>query len=409
MAIIIHSKNIYEINDNKVIDNEVDKIENTIVEVQTIRELDKPVYTDNNAYANGEKINYQNKSSENSQAEIVNLGEGSQDFGYIASAYAEFGNRSYIVITLLIPRNQKNKFVERIRDKDDKGNSLISIKNYGNIFTSTVEQDWTIEVDWNNYVGGAPNAKITRKGILYNRGPEDRTNVPDIDIISHLHAVADITYAYASVDITNDLPNSISEVQLDENNRYKIVIEMPISSYGYTLAAIDMVEAPLRDGNYTVTAKGDYTRTVITQIEISVNGDIYSVDISDKNIVVGNGEHIYSFDGNELMQTTNTPTVEDIYQTVIDDWKQGKETATLRCAIADYKDDRGNIAVSPNLDKMIFAHGDIVEPYAYGVHGQDKPMATYRDNTPKRFKVTGVHIVSEGATYQDIDIQEIKQ
>lgn len=469
MAIIIPSKNIYEINDNKVIDNEVDKIENTIVEVQTIRELDKPVYTDNNAYANGEKINYQNKSNEDSQAKIVNLGEGSQDYGYIASAYAEFGKRSYIVITLLIPKYQKDKVVERIRDKDEKGNSLISIKNYGDIYTSTVTQDWTIEVKWNDYWGGTPNAKITEKGMLYDTNTEYKSNVPDIDIISHLRAVANITWVSATVDITNDLPNNISEVQLAENNRYKIVIEMPIGSYGYTLKAIDSVLSPLKDGNYTVTATGNYTSTNIRRIEISVNGDIYSVDISDKDIVVGNGEHIYSFDGNELMQTTNTPTVENIYQEVIDDWKQGKETATLRCAITDYGNAKitivnsmvtsggydcffySNYPFKPNdkiyyeeyvytvnsfsgdngrlfapfgtelfynkeivvkvndFEKTVFKWDDIVEPYVYGVHGKDKPMATYKDGTPKHFKVTGVHIIADGGIYQDIDIQEIRQ
>lgn len=89
-------------------------------------------------------------------------------------------------------------------------------------------------------------------------------------------------------------------------------------------------------------------------------------------------------------------------------WKNGKETATIRVSINDYYDTDGNLAVSISDDSvpMLFKNGDIVIPYVATPNG-DRPMSSKPDGTPKEFLVTGVTLISDGAVWQELQLQEV--
>lgn len=79
-------------------------------------------------------------------------------------------------------------------------------------------------------------------------------------------------------------------------------------------------------------------------ISINFYGNTIGIDMNDKTITInGNGSHPISFEGNELMQTTNyvmeNGTSKDYLTTAfgktMDLYKNGKETATILCDIHD--------------------------------------------------------------------------
>lgn len=97
-------------------------------------------------------------------------------------------------------------------------------------------------------------------------------------------------------------------------------------------------------------------------------------------------------------------TPADIYS----EWKNGKENATLRVSIGDYYDENNELAKSINNDSipMLFENGDIVIPYVSTPNG-DRPMSLRPDGTPKSFRVTGVTLISDGAVWQELQLQEV--
>ena len=89
-------------------------------------------------------------------------------------------------------------------------------------------------------------------------------------------------------------------------------------------------------------------------------------------------------------------------------WKNGKETATIRVSVNDYYDTDGNLTLSIGDDDlpMLFKNGDMVIPYVATPNG-DRPMSSKPDGTPKEFLVTGVTLISDGAVWQELQLQEV--
>ena len=101
---------------------------------------------------------------------------------------------------------------------------------------------------------------------------------------------------------------------------------------------------------------------------------------------------------------------------IIKDWQKGKETATIRVSVNDYYDTDGNIAVSINKHcgadgqelnlPMLFKNGDKVIPFVATPNG-DRPMSLRPNGSPKSFRVTGVTLISDGAVWQELQLQEV--
>jgi hypothetical protein len=91
------------------------------------------------------------------------------------------------------------------------------------------------------------------------------------------------------------------------------------------------------------------------------------------------------------------------------DYKNGKETATIRCSISDYYDydsEKKVIAIDNSTGKMSFVEGDQVIPMVYGADGKDYPMSLKQDGNPKVFNVLGTKKYYNGAVWQELYLQE---
>lgn len=70
-------------------------------------------------------------------------------------------------------------------------------------------------------------------------------------------------------------------------------------------------------------------------------------------------------------------------------------------------DKKGEKVISVLDKKMSFHLNDEVMPMIFGSDGKDRPMSYYKDGTPKCFKVVGSNIIYDGAVWQKISLQEI--
>lgn len=99
-------------------------------------------------------------------------------------------------------------------------------------------------------------------------------------------------------------------------------------------------------------------------------------------------------------------TLTDIFADVKDKYANGKETATLRCSIADYYDGNGVKRISKD-EAQIFSIYDKVQPMICGANGQDTPMSKNKDGLPKEFQVLSTKIFFDGAVWQELTLQEV--
>jgi hypothetical protein len=149
-------------------------------------------------------------------------------------------------------------------------------------------------------------------------------------------------------------------------------------------------------GSTTFDVKGTYTEYNTEQLEITIYGNTIGIDLTDGTVDYGSGNKPHTLSGNELMQDSAVigakKVTEWLANGVLNQYKQGKETAVLLCSIDD--------------DLNFFELGAIVEPYVLGANGKDVPMSRYPNSEPKQFVVVGTRIFYDGAVWQEITIQE---
>lgn len=94
---------------------------------------------------------------------------------------------------------------------------------------------------------------------------------------------------------------------------------------------------------------------------------------------------------------------------VIDRYKNGKETAEILCGINDYFSDVGDKVISDTGEtgKMTFEIGDIVIPQTLSANGVDAPLSRYENGNPKQFEVVGAKFIYDGAVWQELTLQEV--
>ena len=123
------------------------------------------------------------------------------------------------------------------------------------------------------------------------------------------------------------------------------------------------------------------------------------LDYIKKEVSVDNNSW-FSLPKNELMQE-NSYKGESMYvldfiaSTIISHYKEGKETAVIRCSIPE--------------DLSVFEIGDEVIPMVYGADGVDRPMSRYKNGTQKVFNVVGTKFIYDGAVWQELTLQEKTQ
>lgn len=416
--IIIPSKHIYSINNSKVVDNAITKVE--VSENALIRQY-------GNILSREYTFNFYSTTFD--------------DNGYMVATPNWGSNASYDTI------NKEFSGVEFYVYQDTTDYSMVA--------TATFD----VEVD-----------KITR--II--------TNKEQTEITSHkLHS-----------------RKSISETQIKgvsgsmklETNSYETNEELPLKIVSYD------EERGIITLNYTKKIFwfiDENTWGVLISDTITIEGDY--LDPSENVVSYGGGKTPFSMQTNELVQSSaynydwRSVSQANAFN-ILRSYGNGKETATLRCAISNYSeyyDDYAAIQIRINVIAVIYKGdgtvmsvtiktditlntgdllaldngtilrvgvydikqgyynsiatsagqpeptigehlavvgdkyveqvpwtlriGDIVIPYVYGSNGKDKPMSQKKNGTPKEFKIVGKKMIYDGGVWQEIAVQEYER
>lgn len=389
MAIIIPSNKIYSKSFDPIVDNEI-----TGIELET----------------NEATINYDTQTVFNQQYEDfadIDTGNTVQSFkGYQGSTWiADQGILNSAVIGALV---------------------IISEVQYSIVITAKIEENQENQLITNLITGlskatGEPNILYTIYGD-YSKGKLDGNTVwlkgqgDDISLVySYPHGIIDndqetshesnVSYslegktsvnysasanfsdgthtvtAHAEVSLGSFTYASPIKVIIDNKEYWRIQFDIiaglrlntaTISKIGLTYSGPDNTfEAPITEGIYeTYTPK---------RIEVSINGNVLKLDLKSGTSKIGNGNKVFSFEGNELIQTTNVPSIESKYQSIIDKWKNGKQTAVIRCAIADYySEDKEEVTTNYNAQISITKVTNLT--LGYDVEFQSTKKIQFGDN-----------------------------
>lgn len=144
------------------------------------------------------------------------------------------------------------------------------------------------------------------------------------------------------------------------------------------------------------------------EIEININGFVVSINEEDDVVVVGstsgNGNHI-SIKRSLLSQ--NKDYASNKASQLLNNYSNGKETATIRCSISQYYDEKGKLVISSkNADKMLFEHYDKVVPMVRSGRRKELAMSYTADGLAKVFDVVGVRVFFDGAVWQELTLRE---
>lgn len=165
--------------------------------------------------------------------------------------------------------------------------------------------------------------------------------------------------------------------------------------------------------NYTEQT-GRIDSVVFPSFSVSILGKEYDLSSASKR-TYGSGEKNFEIQSNEFFQLYqedvdgenyplgtffesqdgNVSASENLCKKIIENYKDGKETAVIRCSIPE------------NLS--VFDIGDEVIPMVYGADGADRPMSRYRDGADKVFVVVGTKFIYDGAVWQELTLQEKTQ
>lgn len=382
MIIKIPSKNIYGNLQNDIVrKNVIDKVECSVQKISLVNEYETVVLNE--------------EQTPNATSSPT---ENTQDFedGNVVGSRARVA--AAIILTksichigqLTVPKYRNNETVYSISNSADSQRSGVQIE-----VQAKVDQYIQKEIGYNpsldEYLIGTvhwePDSSQTQYGIGTSLSQKtyniQGTNFASTAKIS-IEQKDDKTVTFkasniyigtsAGANLTKNLDISIDKPTITENSdSYTISDVEVLCGYDVALCYV-MVESETTDISninenlFQPVSLQAQTRVVVTplKIDITVYGNLIRLEIDDETKNVGVGKNNYSFDGNELIQATNTygdqNSVERQALQTITEYKSGKETATITCSIEDYYDTDGNLAIST---KKKFVSNPIVATIEY--------------------------------------------
>ena len=413
MAIKIPSSKIYEMQNPKVRDNVIERIEVGAVEVLPNNKSEEVVYTNTiSGFTKDEGSN----SIIGRKDYLVNMYNNE----FVAVDYVELVKEEtrYTKGQIVIPIHKDNFYISKIVAKE------------GNNFQYTIKGKTTTK-DCNATVTAHSQSYVSRGEITYSNA-KSKSEIIEFPKMP----ISILSRSLIGIKLNGKLKNDTNvnlSLSKDNNNYYLdySILWYYLTEYlkGYTL---------LGD---TFEAKGKHEEYIAEQIEITVYGKTIGIDLQNKTLYI-NGEtakKVHSIDGNELMQTTNytigggeeiivevggelgqavgnskcelfydgllnvgqelwlngekgtiqelktedenyytimfpssgewassigksvivklNGTLEDIFTKIKEKYQNGKETATIRCSIADYYDYNTNeVAISDKFVNVPYTH-----------------------------------------------------
>lgn len=303
MAIIIPSKNIYEIDNPKIIDNIIDNVSVEKTVITPNNDYETPVYNEdikigvyNNAISDP---NGKDKST------IVNLKSfpyqgGNFIYWYFCShtEYNTYGKTQ--TITIKIPKLQNNSFVNKIYyGENDEGDNNIKYSLYGYKKSGEVSSSVSFDIG----VGSVSNERIG--DIVYSDpiyGENERFEIPKKEEFiyegSFDNGLTSGTGSATSTAILYDSSTLLTAKPTDyiENGVEYYLLEFNV------ICGVRVVKMGGNGGNSPIALAGTYEEYVPEQIEITIYGNTIGINLTDGSVTYGSGNKPLSLSGNELLQ-----------------------------------------------------------------------------------------------------------
>ena len=416
MAIIIPSRNIYEKNHNKIRDNVIDNVEIDGSEVVPDDHYEEVVYGKSMVVENTVLEPFDNYY-DNKNLNIVTV-QGLDSYRITISS-SQYVLQEYVYHEVYVPTIKDNTHIiqELFDGVDEDGNSNIKYTISGTTEQGNVSSNWQIKVNDGTY---GKSLDVIRGTNNFNEPTS--TNLGNYELPKSIsHSQNDIVgnSFSSSVGLKENIDWAnvkYTKVVINDEEFFKLNVKILA---GITTVGIGVgfqhIGNDILTNYVTKELVGTYTRYIPKQVDITFYGNTIGIDLVDKTVKIGSGNHPFSIGGsNELLQTSNyidtvqCKAIDTDYNNTLTKYSNGKETATILCSISDYYDESKNKVIAiDNSDKMCFRMYDIVEPYVFGANGQDKPLSKNKDGSPKQFQVLGVKPIYDGAVWQELTLQEV--
>lgn len=342
MAIVIPSKHIYSKSFDPVVDNNIDRVEANSIKPSTIYDYNTIVYnadfTDLGLYLpDNYDLKADNKSAHQTPAT-------QPEMYYYAEAISFVNIRpAYTTVSIKIPKNQNNKLINKIYDKENIKYSLVLDEK------TTVPISVTVNISSND--GKPTNSNISYAGFNWNYDDRQTAQIAGIELKDYLSVSNPVTVPEANATLVQGVTATASKTLSNQENISSIYATLNAQDDTWDLLNLKILTAVYveraEENKYIKSSDGyllSKTRTLsgtaeiyqAKKLSITIYGDTINLDLQDETKIIGDGNKVFSFDGNELIQTTNTPSIESKYQGIVDKWKNGKQTAVISCPIADY-------------------------------------------------------------------------
>lgn len=347
MAIVIPSKHIYSKTFDPVIDNNIGKVE--------IGAKTPSIITKNEAVAEQTVEDFVSKSPDYYE-NISGYGAKASGDNQVVAVFARIEQIKYTPqLTFSIDEIQNNKLVQRlITGLSQNGNSNIVYTIYGDYEQGTV-RDGTSSPKLS---GSGTDISMVERNFAFKAKSTSTDTVLDLSTATDISITAGADFSLLNHEVStsvklSDIGSVYSATPTKTDGVFSITFDILAGLKWYT-ATLYNSGIDFGSTYNAVVISGDYEIYTPKRVEITINGVVLELNLTDNTVKIGDGNKTFSLDGNELTQTTNTPTVESKYQEIIDHWQNGKQTAVISCPITNYYYENGGLAVG--ADNQITAY-----------------------------------------------------
>ena len=261
-----------------------------------------------------------------------------------------------------------------------------------------------------------PNSNIVDWSVIYTKITQKITN-PSKYITTEISA--NKLMSYSADDYPKPPDYNVGEEELysyayylmQDIARTQFILEAQryIQIYYAAQITINCITEEFKNNNWVETQKEE---------RLSIGTDTYNTvelysDYSttfNQSVTIGNQFNSFALPNTDMFTSTVKVNGEVLLgnyvaEKVIENYKNGKETATLLCSISNYYDENGNQVKSDSGENIVFNIYDEVVPMVYKSNS-DVPMSLSKDGKAKTFVVLGVEVFYDGAVWQRITLQE---
>ena len=413
MAIIINSKNIYEKQNQKVRNNFID----------TVTLKSKDIFQANEYSVNVLNARFEQKeewvsyTDDDSDARTYASKDQLMTTDLMGIAYAKL-IATYLTCDLYIPILRNNKYVSELilkeLQEDGTQKPKLEYTVYGNIVKGNITTQGTITHDFWGVTGYSVGE--IKYGEIDSQSTTETLNLETLSknlycSISSSNRTGTAIAGVVFKNKTNILTRNYYEATLDGIDYFIVQgLTLLIGTQSYKTSWNGA--NPYSDGTTKVTMKGTREEYNPVSVQINVYGNLIGIELEDLDFQTGEGTQPFVIEGNELLQSNATIGDEKLHQyltnKVLNEYKNGKETAEILCDVGEYYNDNGDLEISFRKKgfQPTFEIGDIVIPMVFSAKGTDIPMSKYQDGNPKEFTVVGVEIIYDGAIWQRLTLQE---